>query len=264
MPTTTKPPFSSLAPAPREHNPLPLLGVRLDALRRWIQPTWRVADIGTDHGLLPLHLLAQGHTQTVIACDKNPGPIASVKENHQLYLPDAPLQIRRGDGLAPLQDGEVDAVILAGMGRNTIERILRSRDLHRMGLRYLLIQSNTQEELLRRALLQRGWRLLDEFLVEDQCLFYVGHLVEITNDPPLPQPLPPESWLCSPYLLQHPPALLARFFAHKSAWLDKQCAIAPVDPPPEQGGIPPHAYRNTIRTILATHDMAHNDHPHSP
>lgn len=248
MPTTTKRSFS---PLPRcEHNPLPLLSVRLDALRRWIQPTWRVADIGTDHGLLPLHVLAQGHTQTVIACDKNLGPIALVKENHQLYLPDAPLQIRQGDGLAPLQDGEVDAVILAGMGRNTIERILGSRDLHQMGLRYLLLQSNTQEELLRRTLLQRGWRLLDEFLVEDQHLFYVGHLVEITDDPPLTQPLSPESWLWSPYLLQHPPALLARFFAHKSTWLEKQCALAPDDSPSSKGGIPPHLYRDAIRAYL--------------
>ncbi len=172
-------------PVDREHNPLPLLGPRLDALRRWVRPEWRIADIGTDHGLLPLHLLAQGHPQTVIACDKNPGPIALAQANHQLYLPEAPLQIRRGDGLSTLQDGEVDAVILAGMGRNTIERLLSSRDLHKMGLRYALLQSNTQEELLRRTLLQWGWRLIDESLVEDQHLFYLCHLVEITDASPL-------------------------------------------------------------------------------
>ncbi|MCB9642698.1 MAG: SAM-dependent methyltransferase [Myxococcales bacterium] len=230
----------------KDETSLPLLKPRLAGLLRWVQPSWRVADIGTDHGHLPLHLVARGHTQHVLACDKNAAPLGVARENIDLYKPEGSIELRLGDGLAPLQDGEVDAITIAGMGRNSIERILRARDLHRLGLRYLLLQSNTQEELLRRFILMQGWILRDEYLVEDHRIFYVGHLVEIPSQATPPTTLAPEDWLFSEFLLGHPDELLRPFLEQKLSWLDDQCRLKSEDPPPSLGWIPPHAYRQAV------------------
>jgi tRNA (adenine22-N1)-methyltransferase len=49
----------------------------------------RVADIGTDHGYLPIWLLKSGIINEAIAADIGKGPLSSAKENalrHSFYI----------------------------------------------------------------------------------------------------------------------------------------------------------------------------------
>src|SRR5437899_9825594 len=75
-----------------------------------------VADVGAGDGQLARHLAAR--PQRVVATERLPGPF----ERLQARSPG--LDCRLGDGLSVLRPGEVEGVVLAGMGGRTIARVL--------------------------------------------------------------------------------------------------------------------------------------------
>jgi tRNA (adenine22-N1)-methyltransferase len=102
------------------------MSTRLETIADLVPEGARVADIGTDHArLLPLLLLRRRAT-FAIGIDRDEGPLLAARRTlariDPLLLPR--IELRHGDGLAPLQPGEVDAVVIAGMGARSIIAIL--------------------------------------------------------------------------------------------------------------------------------------------
>ncbi len=119
-----------------------------------------VADIGTDHGYIPLWLLINGRCSDVILADVNQGPLDRAAANAAVYLgaedPDTEkLDMRLGSGIEVLEAGEADTVIIAGMGGLLIRDIL-SHDIEKTrSLKKLILQPrNNSREL-------RGWMQSD-------------------------------------------------------------------------------------------------------
>ena len=83
-----------------------------------------VADIGTDHGYIPIWLTQQKACRKVILSDINAGPLEKARENIGRHLPEVSFDIRHGAGISVLRNGEADAVIIAGMGGILIRDIL--------------------------------------------------------------------------------------------------------------------------------------------
>ena len=79
-----------------------------------------MADIGTDHARLPIYLVLQGISSQVIASDLSTGPLSTARFNVYLYKLEKN-RIRQGYGLEPLDPGEADVIIVAGMGGAKIE-----------------------------------------------------------------------------------------------------------------------------------------------
>ena len=69
-----------------------------------------MADVGCGDGQLAAHLAARGHR--VVATEARPGPAARARARLG--------ECRLGDGLEPLVPGEVDVIVVAGMGGGTI------------------------------------------------------------------------------------------------------------------------------------------------
>ncbi|TJX55609.1 SAM-dependent methyltransferase [Soehngenia saccharolytica] len=76
---------------------------------------YTLADVGTDHGYIPIYLLQQKKIPAAIAMDINEGPLERAKEHIALYGLQAYIQTRLSDGVAALKPGEVEAVLIAGM-----------------------------------------------------------------------------------------------------------------------------------------------------
>ena len=76
----------------------------------------KVADIGTDHGYVPIALIQRGIVPEAIAMDVRKGPLQKAKENRMAYQMEEKIEIRLSDGLQQLKAGEVDTIIIAGMG----------------------------------------------------------------------------------------------------------------------------------------------------
>ena len=92
------------------------LSERLLTIANMIDKGETVADIGTDHGYLPIYLLLEEISPSAILADISKGSLSKAKENCAEYLCGQQVSFREGDGLEVLEPGEVDAVVLAGIG----------------------------------------------------------------------------------------------------------------------------------------------------
>lgn len=148
------------------------LGARLAAIAAYVLPGSRVADIGTDHGYLAVHLVERGDVDYVVAGDIHEGPLASAREliNHR-NLSDK-IAVRLGDGLAVVQSGEVDTVVIAGMGGTTMVHILAKHETLARKLQRMILQPMVGAGTLRIWLVQNGFALIGEQLVKEDGRIY--------------------------------------------------------------------------------------------
>ncbi|MDD6735116.1 MAG: class I SAM-dependent methyltransferase [Clostridiales bacterium] len=124
------------------------------------------ADIGTDHGYIPIKLAEKG--MKVIATDINEGPLGAAQKNAEKY--GANISLRLGAGLEPLLPGEADCIIIAGMGGELIQNII-SADLEIARHALLLLQPMNSQYELRNFLRENG------FCIEYEDLAAEGHKI---------------------------------------------------------------------------------------
>jgi tRNA (adenine22-N1)-methyltransferase len=188
------------------------LGERLVAIAQMVSQGATVADIGTDHAYLPVELIRQGKVSTAIAGDVHVGPYqAATATVRQAGLSER-ISVRLGDGLAILKPGEVDTVILAGMGGSTMIRILAAEEAVAATLKQLILQPMNGAALLREWLHRQNWQFTEEALVEEE-----DHLYEIIRVLKQPEqlerafkPLRPILYEVGPLLWHNKPPLLSR------------------------------------------------------
>ena len=97
---------------------------RLQVLADQIKQDETMADIGTDHGFLPIYLWENEISPKVIMADISPGSLEKARANCYENYPDVKFDLRLGNGIQILQNGEVDAVVIAGMGGKLMTEIL--------------------------------------------------------------------------------------------------------------------------------------------
>ena len=199
------------------------LSNRLQLILNHIPAGSRLADIGSDHALLPTAALQTGTCVSAIAGEVNPGPYqAAVKQVREAGLTDR-ITVRRGDGLDVLKSGEVDVITIAGMGGGLIASIL-DRGVDKLkGVSRLVLQPNVGEDTLRQWLRDHHWVLINEHILEEDGKIYEVFIavpenqagIEVTNDTLYKErtieggiTLSPE-WLLrlGPWLIQRPSAV---------------------------------------------------------
>lgn len=145
---------------------------RLQLLADLVADGSRVADIGTDHGYLPVHLLQAGRIPLAIAADVGHEPLQHAVRTAEEYGV-AGIDFRLCDGLRGISPQEVDTIVIAGMGGETIIHILSAADWTKTPGRYtLLLQPMTKTGELRRWLSDNGYRFTAERLVWDKDFLY--------------------------------------------------------------------------------------------
>jgi tRNA (adenine22-N1)-methyltransferase len=147
---------------------------RLQKIADFIDTGESVADIGTDHGFLPISLWESGKSPYVILSDINAGPLEKARYNTDKYYPGEDFDVRIGNGIDTLKPAEVDAVVIAGMGGILISEILGADpELTRSFKRFILQPRNAQDKL-------RGWLLGNGFRIDNEALVREGkYLCEI-------------------------------------------------------------------------------------
>lgn len=145
---------------------------RLEAVVSLIPLGKRVADIGTDHALLPIYLVQSGTALRVIASDINRGPFQRAKTIVGLQGLEDSIDVRLGNGLEILEPGEVDVIVISGLGGYTIVDIFNACPEVVEQLDTLVLSPASHEAEVRRWLLENGWKLNDEELVKDQGKIY--------------------------------------------------------------------------------------------
>jgi len=161
----------------------PPLPPRLAAIVAAIEPGSRVADIGSDHGRLPLWLVRSGRAVFCLATEKDEARLERVARPPARAAWAERLAYRAGDGLAAVHPRDaVDSIVIAGMGGSTILRILAGSAAGLLAPRRLVLQPRTDGALLRRWLSSHGWRLESERLIEENGRFHLTIAAERGDD----------------------------------------------------------------------------------
>lgn len=148
------------------------LSRRLSALAEWVPQGASIADIGTDHALLPVYLAGSGQVKLAIAGDVNAGPVEAAKRQVKDAGLEAIVSVRLGDGLAVVEPGEVDTVSIAGMGGSLMVRILDQGKSRLDGVNTLILSPHVAEDAVRRWLTAHQYAIDRETLIEEDGVIY--------------------------------------------------------------------------------------------
>lgn len=156
---------------------------RLLKIAKFVPSGYRVADIGSDHALLPSYLVLYNDTSFVIAGEVNQGPYqAAKKQILNLHLEDS-VSVRKGDGLSVIEaSDEIDAITIAGMGGSLIAHILTDGKDKLKGIKRLILQPNVGSEMVRKWLDNNKWDIISEDILEEDNKIYEMIVAEPRKD----------------------------------------------------------------------------------
>lgn len=144
---------------------------RLNMIAQQVTQGSKVADIGTDHGYLPIYLIKNEISDYVIASDVNEGPIKSAKMNVVKYKCKN-IVTRLGSGLETITPGEVDTVIIAGMGGILITELLEAKPQTTQSIGEFILQPMQAQGVLRRYLVDKEFKIEKDILVKEDHKIY--------------------------------------------------------------------------------------------
>lgn len=154
-----------------------MLDKRLKAISDWISPHSLVADIGTDHGWLPMYLVDNKLAKKVIATDVSENSLDKLVRRLD-NIRSSVLETRVTDGLDGFKPFEVDTVVLSGMGGTLMVDILSAHPKVTQSLHRLILQPNVAVEEVRRFLHSIGFAIVGEQMVEERQKLYTVILAE--------------------------------------------------------------------------------------
>ena len=132
----------------------------------------RFADIGTDHGYLPIYLLDKGIINFAIAADINRGPLDKAEENIEKFGLNGRIKTVLCDGLKGINASEVDDVAIFGMGGELIMKIIDEAPWLKGEDKRVILQPMTHPEKLREYLANNGYKIIGETLSFDRDKIY--------------------------------------------------------------------------------------------
>ena len=148
------------------------LSQRLSSVASMVTAGNCLADVGTDHGYVPIYLYERNIIPHAIAMDVNKGPL----ERATLHIAESgmkeAIETRLSDGLAALKPGEADSVVIAGMGGPLIIRILSAYPETTESLKELILQPQSEIPEVRIWLYENGYEIVEEHMVFEDGKYY--------------------------------------------------------------------------------------------
>lgn len=148
------------------------LSPRLQIIANHVPMDSICADIGTDHAHVPIYLIKNNICQKVIATDINTGPLEIAREQIKTTGYKDFIETRLGNGLEPLRPGEVDCVVIAGMGGLLIKEILESSLDVVKNIKTFILQPMIAQRELRQYLVNNNLAIVDEDLAQEEQRVY--------------------------------------------------------------------------------------------
>ena len=163
------------------------LSKRLQASVDFVTCHSKVADVGCDHAYASIYLVQNAIADFCIAMDVKEGPLAKAKENIEKYGCKDKVETRLSNGLAKLKIGEVDTILITGMGGVLIQQILKDAKEILVNSKELIVQPQSEQELVRKYLHQLMFPCLFEYLQKQkrkyqQILCHMENLGKTTKN----------------------------------------------------------------------------------
>ena len=148
------------------------LSKRLQSVADFVENCETMADVGTDHGYIPIYLVLNRKVKKAIAMDVNPGPLQRAKEHICQYGLEHAIETRLSDGCFALKPGEADAIVIAGMGGALMQRILEQGEAAAKAAQRLVLQPQSEAALFRQFLFRHGYQILAEDMALEDGKYY--------------------------------------------------------------------------------------------
>ena len=149
---------------------------RLHTVADMITPGMTMADIGTDHGYIPIYQVLTRRAKHAYACDVAAGPLGRARDNVSLYHVEDKVELVLSDGLEGLAktEGELpDCIVIAGMGGSLICRILDDGREVAVRAKELVLSPHSEWYEVRSYLSANGFYIVDENMIKEDGKFYV-------------------------------------------------------------------------------------------
>lgn len=156
------------------------ISLRLKTIAGMVDKCEAVADIGTDHGYIPIYLVKNKICEKAIASDINKGPVEKARFNIKLENMQDKILCRLGGGLTTIQPGEVQGIVIAGMGGNLIRDIIEEGIDKFKKSEFAVLQPVQNPEVLREYIYKKGYKIIDEELCIDDNKLY--EIIKVTYD----------------------------------------------------------------------------------
>ena len=178
-----------------------------------------LADIGSDHAYLPCYAVREGLAAAAVAGEVVEGPYQSAVSQVRQSGLTGQISVRKGDGLAVLEPGEAGCVTICGMGGALIASILEAGREKLSGRERLILQPNIAAGAVREWLLENGWELTGEEILEEDGKIY-EILIADPGDPEKPYGADREKGLrFGPFLMKEQNETFRKKWLHeKSHW----------------------------------------------
>lgn len=148
------------------------LSKRMEAIASMITPGGVLADVGTDHGYIPIYQVQLHRNPRAIAMDLRKGPLERAREHIGQYGLTGQIETRLSDGVAALKPGEADSIVIAGMGGELILHILGEGETVCRQAKELILQPQSEIAAVRRCLREQGYCINAEDMVVEDGKYY--------------------------------------------------------------------------------------------
>lgn len=147
------------------------LSKRLDAIAALIDEEDIVIDIGCDHALLDIYLSFK-YNKIYYASDLRESALNMARNNISKYKCNNVI-LKNGNGLSTIDKSmNINTIVISGMGYMTITHILKNIR-HMKNINKLVIQSNSNTEIVRKFMIKNGFYIDKEKLVLDKNIYYI-------------------------------------------------------------------------------------------
>lgn len=147
-----------------------MLDERLKTIASLIDKGAEVIDVGCDHALLDIYLTLYNDNKC-LATDISEGAIKQARKNLYRYGLTNDIKLRVCDGLKNVQDLKNKIIVLSGMGTETIIKILDDERIYEA--KSIIISTQTELKLLRRRMMQKKFKIIEEKVALENYKFYV-------------------------------------------------------------------------------------------
>lgn len=148
------------------------LSDRLKRVVDFVPHCTSVADIGTDHGYVPIALVKSGIAQKVYAMDIKRGPLERAREHIAKEGLQNQIETRLSNGLEKLEKGEAQTIVIAGMGGELMVKILDNGKEVLEEVKTLVLSPHSEIEIVRRYLIENGYEIVREEMLLDAGKYY--------------------------------------------------------------------------------------------
>lgn len=156
--------------------------MRLERVAAHVPAGARLADIGSDHGYLPVALLRRGAITAAVAGEVALTPFQAAQRTVRENGLEAHISVRHADGLAAIEAADgITAISLCGMGGETMRDILQAGKQRLSGQERLVLQPNGGEQPLRQWLMDNGYQILCEEVLRENRFDYEIIVAERTG-----------------------------------------------------------------------------------